>query len=153
MSEYVTQEVQKIMDDSNLEFPKNMAMASAWIIGNFKGISLKVLNMSKLSSLADYYVIGTATNIVQANAMISSISREFKKLGYNVLSKEGTTDKDWVLIDLGDVLVHIFQDHSRELYDVDNLWIEADKIDIPNEYYHTDPEEHLADDSSGDGYF
>ena len=68
-NEYIQSEVQKIMKDSKFEFPLNHAMASAWILANFKGEDLKVFNMKKTSSLCDYSILATAQNVTQARSM------------------------------------------------------------------------------------
>ena len=153
-SEFVEKHVNEIMEDSNLEFPKNMAFASAWILGNLKGINLKVLDVSETSSLSDYYVLGSATNINQASSMADTITSQLKKRGYNVVSKEGFhPDSDWLLIDMGDVIVHIFLDISRNVYDLDNLWEDAKTVEIPTSYYSSDEEAHSLAEPSSKDYF
>ena len=63
-ADYVSVEVGKVYNDESLEFPLNMAMSAAWILGNKKGLNLKVFNVSGKSSLADYFVLASATNPV-----------------------------------------------------------------------------------------
>ena len=138
---YVTQEVKKIYDDKSLEFPKNMALASAWILGNKKGINLKILDVKGKSSLSDYFVLASAQNIIQARAMAEEILGQLRKHGAKSISIEGLESQaDWILLDLGDILVHIFLDTSREVYDLDSLWSEADQVEIPQSYYFSTPE-------------
>ncbi|MGB0453699.1 MAG: ribosome silencing factor [Bacteriovoracaceae bacterium] len=139
-SDFVSTEVKKIIEDASFEKPLNYAMASAWICGNLKGVNLKVLDVSHLSSLSDYFVFASATNSTQANAMIETIQRQLKKHGLKVLSKEGDAESDWTLLDMGDVIVHIFLDVSRQIYDLDSLWVKAKNIEIPNDYYFSEPE-------------
>ncbi len=139
-SEYINREVEKIISNKDYKFPQNLAMTSAWILANFKGINLKVLDVHEQSTLADYFVIGSATNITQAKAMADEILRQFKKHGYKSISKEGLNDTDWILLDLGDVIVHIFLETSRFVYNLDELWAEAKSIEIPQSYYFSSPE-------------
>lgn len=138
--EYVQTELKKIINDKNYEYPLNLAMASAWLIGNLKGINLKALDTRKMSSLADFFILGSATNITQLQSMAETIVTELKDLDFKVLSVEGLSGTDWVLIDLGDVLVHIFLDASRSVYDLDNLWTQAIPLEIPSEYYFSSDE-------------
>jgi ribosome-associated protein len=140
--EFVEKNVNEIMDDKALPFPKNMALASAWMLGNLKGISLKVLDVTSTSSLSDFYVLASATNVNQASSMADTITKEFMRRGHKVYSKEGFyADSDWFLIDMGDVIVHIFMEFSRTVYDLDNLWEKASILTIPDSYYFTEDEE------------
>jgi ribosome-associated protein len=134
--EFVEKNVNEIMDDKTLGFPKNMALASAWILGNLKGVNLKVLDVTGTSSLSDYYVLASASNVNQASSMADTLTKQLMRRGHRVYSKEGFyADSDWFLIDLGDVIVHIFMDFSRSVYDLDNLWDEAKPVQIPTSYY------------------
>lgn len=129
------------MNDSSYEYPKNMAMASAWILGNLKGVNLKVLDVSSTSSLSDYFVICSATNPTQAQSMGQEVLTQLKRHDHQALSKEGwSADSDWMLLDMGDIIVHIFLETSRNVYDLDNLWTEAKTVEIPQEYYFSDEE-------------
>lgn len=150
-NEFINKNVDEIADNKELDFPLNIAMASAWILGNFKGINLKVLDMRKTTSLADYFVLASATNSSMANAMSDEIGKQMKRKGQTIISKEGLHQStDWILIDAGDIIVHIFDESSREAYDIDNLW-SVPSVEIPNEYYYSDE----ADSTAGDdkGYF
>lgn len=148
-TEYIEKNVDEIEKDSNYEFPLNMAMASAWILGNFKGINLKVIDTRNVSSLADYYVLASASNSTQARSMADQVMQQMKRKDLNVVSKEGLNDTaDWILIDLGDFIVHIFQESSRDVYDIDGLW-DAPQVEIPNEYYHGEEESGASDEDKG----
>lgn len=138
-SDYIKKHVDEIMSDDNYPYPLNMAMAASWICGNFKAVNLKVLDLTEMSSLADYFVLASATNTTMAKSISDEVSAQLKKHGANVLSKEGShQDTDWILIDLGDIIIHIFQEMSRDIYDLDNLWSKAPRVTIPNEYYMSD---------------
>lgn len=148
--EYTQRELKKILNDEGFAYPMNLAMASAWLLGNLKGINLRVFDTQKMSSLADYFILGSATNTTQLQSMSDSILTELKALGFEVRSVEGLAGADWVLIDLGDVIVHIFLDSSRSVYDLENLWAEATNIPIPNEYYSSSDDETNTSTSGGD---
>ncbi len=152
-NEFITKNVNEIIENSGYEYPLNHAMAAAWILGNFKGINLKVIDTRNVSSLAEYYVIASATNTNQASSMADQICSQMKRKGLNVISKEGDNKEntDWILIDLGDFLVHIFQESSRDVYDIDGLW-SAPQVDIPNEYYYSN-EEDASNSNDDKGFF
>ena len=144
-NDYINQQVDEIFNDKKFTFPLNSAMAAAWVLGNLKGINLKVYDVSKISSLGDYYVMGSASNIRQAHAMAEEISQQLKKHGMKIISTEGKADSDWILIDLGDILVHIFLEVSRGNYNLETLWEEATQIEIPNSYYFSADENESED--------
>lgn len=148
-NEYISTEVAKIVNDEQYPFPKNLAMASAWILANSKGVNLKVINVSKSSSIADYFILASANNPTQARSMADDLLFQIKKHGQEVLSKEGLADAQWILLDFGDIIVHIFQELTRDIYDLDTLWSESPHEQIPNEYYYG-PQANSETDSDKD---
>lgn len=137
--DYIQKNVDQIMAEH--KFPLNMAMSCCWILGNFKGINLKLLDVSQCSSLADYYILASATNFTQAQSMADEIMRQMKRSGFGATSKEGhENESEWLLLDLKDIIVHIFQENARPSYDLENLWKEAVQIEIPHSYYFSDQE-------------
>ncbi|MBP9681448.1 MAG: ribosome silencing factor [Bacteriovorax sp.] len=150
--EYVIKEVQAIYNDKSFEAPLNIAMASAWIMGNFKGINLKVLDLRNKSSIADFFVIGSAGNPTQAAAMAEEISFQMRNLGIEALSREGLKHStDWILLDYGDVIIHVFHEPSRNVYDLDMLYKNALSIEIPESYYFSTPESERKGSGNDDG--
>lgn len=82
------------------------------------------INVIKLedSSVADYFVVATGNSVNQTRALADYIEESLAKEGYDVLSNEGLREGEWILIDVSDVIVHIFTQKQREFYDIDNLW-------------------------------
>lgn len=82
------------------------------------------INVIKLedSSIADYFVIATGNSINQTRALADYIEEALSKNGFEILSKEGFREGNWILIDAGDIIVHLFTNKQREFYDIDNLW-------------------------------
>ena len=95
-----------------------------------KGVDVKILEIAKISSIADYLVLATGMSDKQVQAIADSVRKGLKKFG-KALDIEGVREGKWVVIDYGDVLVHIFVDELRRYYDLDRLWGEAPLIDIP----------------------
>jgi ribosome-associated protein len=135
-NEFITKEIDKIFNQKKYPFPLNIAMITAWIEGHLKGINLKIINTSASTSLTDYFVICSAKNSVNARAMASEISFQLKRLGYPPISIEGMKDSDWILLDHGDILVHIFLEHIRDIYALDKIWEKSPIEKIPEEYYY-----------------
>ncbi len=139
MSEYIKKEVSKILSDKKLEFPLNLAMASAWIAGNFKGTELKIFDVRGKSTLCDFFVLSSANNPTQLNSMANEIVGQFKQNNVKILSTEGM-DANWVLLDFGDIIVHLFLEEARFQYNLDELWKAAPQVKIPQSYYFSEPQ-------------
>jgi ribosome-associated protein len=148
-STYVDNEIKKVLQSA--EYPKNMALACAWVIANFKGINIKIFDVSKFSSLCDFNIIATAENTIQAKSIASEIQKQLRDNGATVNALEGLQDGEWILLDMGDFIVHIFQDISREVFNLEELWSGATQIEIPNEYYYGSNDE--TSEETSDQYF
>lgn len=139
-NQFVKNEVDKIFKQEN-ENSKNMALASAWVVANYKGINIRIYDARESSSLCDYNVIATAENVTQAKTIIDEIQFNLREHGAKILSLEGVTDGAWMLLDAGDVIVHVFQETARDIFDLDKLWANYPQVDIPQEYYFGHSEE------------
>src|SRR3989344_7658132 len=133
INEYIQNEVNKVITNTTFEFPLNHAMASAWILANFKGDNLKIFDMRKSTSLCDYAIIATSQNATQARAMIDEVSANLKNQGANILSYEGYESADWILLDTGDIMVHVFNGPARDVYDLDMIYGRNPQVKIPEE--------------------
>lgn len=89
-----------------------------------KAEDIKVIDLEARSSVADYFVIATGNSINQNKALIEYIEEDLEKNGYKILSKEGLREGNWILLDVGDIIVHIFTQSQREFYDIEDLWEE-----------------------------
>jgi ribosome-associated protein len=89
------------------------------------------LAVGELTSFADAFVIATAGSDRQARAVADAVVESAKGAGAAVLGIEGYDDGRWILIDAGDVIVHVFVRDAREHYDLDRLWADAPRIPLP----------------------
>jgi ribosome-associated protein len=153
VNEYIQSEVKKVISNPSFEFPLNHAMASAWILANFKGDNLKVFDMKKSTSLCDYAIMATAQNATQARAMIDEVSVNLKNQGAKILSYEGYESADWILLDTGDVMVHVFNGPAREVYDLDMIYAKNPQVKIPEEFYFGKPTSVSAEKPDLKGFF
>ncbi len=153
INEYVQNEVNKIISNKSFEFPLNHAMASAWIMANFKGDNLKIFDLKKSSALCDYSIIATAQNATQARAMVDEISMNLKNHGASIVSYEGYESADWILLDTGDVIVHIFNGPARDVYDLDLILAKNSQVKIPEEFYFGKPTTVSSEKADLKGYF
>ena len=98
-----------------------------------KALAVRVLEIGRLSSIADYLVLASGRSDKQVQAIADSVKQGMKKFA-TALDIEGMTEGKWVVIDYGDVIVHIFQEEQRRYYDLDGLWSAARAAEIPEEY-------------------
>lgn len=152
INEYIQNEVKKVITNTSFEFPLNHAMATAWILANFKGDNLKIFDMRKTTSLCDFSVIATAQNPTQARAMIDEVSTNLKQQGANIVSYEGYESADWILLDTGDIMVHVFNGPARDVYDLDMVYAKNPQVKIPEEFYFGKPTT-VSEKSDLKGYF
>ncbi len=152
-NEYVQSEVKKIISNQDYEFPLNHAMASAWVMANFKGDNLKIFDLRKSSALCDYSIIATAQNATQARAMVDEISSNLRNNGASVVSYEGYESADWILLDTGDIIVHIFNGPARDVYDLDMVLVKNPQIKIPEDFYFGKPTAVSKDKADLKGFF
>ena len=92
--------------------------------------NLHVLDLREVTSFADYFVICTGSNPRQIQAISDEIHRRLKKLGEMPNSIEGYDNSEWVLMDYGDYLVHVFSEKARLYYDLERLWRDAKKVEF-----------------------
>ena len=107
-----------------------MAVQLAQALDNKKGQDIKVLKTENLTSLADYFVICTATSNTQVKAMSDACEEAMEKNGERVHHIEGHRDGTWLLLDFSDVIVHVFTDETRKFYDLERLWGDAEEVDL-----------------------
>ncbi|MCP9463721.1 MAG: ribosome silencing factor [Nitrospira sp.] len=96
-----------------------------------KAADVQVLHVAPLTSLADYLVIGSAESDRQTRAIADHVDETSARLGRRALSIEGTTAGQWVLIDFGDVVAHVFRQDARSHYALERLWSDAKQVPIP----------------------
>ncbi len=107
------------------------ALIAAHIADQDRGQNIVVLDMTKVTSIVDFFVIVTATSQRQAHAIADDVNRKLKhEDGNRRISIEGyRTEGNWILTDYGDVVLHVFTPEGRELYNLEQLWADAARID------------------------
>ncbi|SEA60624.1 ribosome-associated protein [Desulfuromusa kysingii] len=96
-----------------------------------KAVNLKLLDVRDLSTLTDYLLIATGRSDRQVQAIAENIKTELKHSHHVLpLAIEGMDKGRWVLLDYGDIMVHVFQQSVREFYDLEGLWSEAPEVEL-----------------------
>jgi len=111
---------------------KEKALLCAQAALDHKAIDLAILEVKKLSSFADYFVISSGSSDRQVQAISSHIEEKLGKQGLHPLGIEGKREGRWFLLDYGDVIIHIFYHPIREFYDLERLWSDAPKVEMPS---------------------
>ena len=91
------------------------------------------LKVSEISSFTDYFLICHGDSTRQVRGIARQIEEKMKKTGFAPLGIEGYQEGNWVLMDYGDIIIHIFQKPVREFYDLERLWVDAPRIEIDEE--------------------
>lgn len=107
-----------------------MAIRAAQAALQKKAVDLIVLDLSGLTIIADYFVICSGESTTQVKAVAEFIEQEFAKKGLKLLGMEGLDYGHWVLLDYGDVIVHVFERETRDYYSLEKLWMDANTLVI-----------------------
>jgi ribosome-associated protein len=118
-------------EPSNAARELALALASAGL--ESKAIGIEILDVTGKVDYADFLVVMTGRSDRHVYAIAMGLEEGVKKFNLAPLSVEGLTASTWVLIDFGDVVVHVFQEEARSLYDIEGLWISAGRVPVPHE--------------------
>ena len=95
-----------------------------------KGIDIKIMDISKVSTIADYFVIVSGNNSSQVQALADNVTDEMSKAGYDYKQIEGYNSANWILIDYSDIIIHVFDADSRVFYDIERIWRDAEYVEL-----------------------
>ena len=110
---------------------KEMALAAAKALDSKKGRDIKVLEIDKITTLADYFVLATGSSNTQINALVDNVEKVLhEEAGEEPLHREGYRGGTWVLLDYGCIAVHVFNHEAREFYGLERLWRDGKPLDL-----------------------
>ncbi len=104
-----------------------------------KADNMRILDLREQSAFTEYFLVCSATSDRQAMAIADSIGIELKEDGFNPVAVEGYRDGRWIIMDYGDLVVHVFLDALRDYYNLEGLWGQAPRVPIPQELYISPP--------------
>jgi ribosome-associated protein len=107
---------------------KKLAVAAAQVCEDKKATDIKLLEVAKLTTVADYFVVCSVSNERQGRAIADELRVSMKAEGQRELSVEGIQDGRWILQDFGAVVVHVFLADHRNFYDLEGLWADAKQV-------------------------
>ena len=108
---------------------KEMTRLACKALDAKKAIDIKVINIQGISVMADYFIISTAGNPNQVQAMVDNVEETMEKAGYMVKHVDGSRGSNWILMDFGEVIVHIFDEENRLFYDLERIWRDGVLVD------------------------
>lgn len=95
-----------------------------------KGYDVKILDVRKLTSIADYFVIASASSDMQVKAVSEEVEDRLAEDGVKCYNRDGYDTLNWVILDYFDVMVHVFKEDTRDYYKLDKLWADAPTIEV-----------------------
>lgn len=95
-----------------------------------KGEDIKVIDISEISVIADYFVIVNGNSDSQIQALVENVEEKMHQAGYSMKQREGSRGGSWVLLDYGDVIVHVFDRESRSFYHLEHIWNDGRNVDL-----------------------
>lgn len=115
---------------ADLETSKKMAKMAVDALEDRKGEEVHVIDISEISTLADYFVIASGTNINQVQALADNVQEVLGRAGYMTKNVEGYDTGKWILLDFGDIIVHVFDSENRLFYDLERIWRDGKRIEV-----------------------
>ena len=107
---------------------KELAKAIYNYLDEKKAMDIKIIDISKISVIADYFIIAGGSNSSQIQALCNNVDEKLGRAGHPSKQIEGYDTANWVLLDFGDIIVHIFDKENRLLYDLERIWRDGKNI-------------------------
>ncbi|WP_330404482.1 ribosome silencing factor [Vallitalea okinawensis] len=115
---------------SDMKKAANMAVVAVEAIDDKLGEEIKIIDISQISTLADYFIIAHGKNKPQIQAIIDQVEDKMHENDYKILNKEGYQTASWVLLDYANIIVHVFNKDDRLFYDLERIWADGKEITL-----------------------
>ncbi len=112
------------------DISKLMAHLSYEALDEKKADDIRVIDISDISVIADYFIIASANNSSQMEALVDAVDERLYKAGYTCSHKEGNSTSSWILLDYQDIIVHIFSKEDRLFYNLERIWTDGKEVSI-----------------------
>lgn len=108
---------------------REMAKIACAALSDKKAEDIRVIDISEISVIADYFIIANGTNPNQIQAMVDAVDEELAKAGHRARQIEGNQNSSWVLMDYSDIIVHVFSREDRLFYDLERIWRDGKRME------------------------
>lgn len=115
---------------STVSTEKMMAQIACKAIDDKKGQDIKIIDIHNVSVIADYFVIASGTNSNQVQAIVDNVEEQLGRGGFEAKQIEGNRNSSWILMDYGDVIVHVFDEENRLFYDLERIWRDGKVLEM-----------------------
>ena len=115
---------------STVSTEKMMAQIACKAIDDKKGQDIKIIDIHNVSVIADYFVIASGTNSNQVQAIVDNVEEQLGRAGFEAKQIEGNRNSSWILMDYGDVIVHVFDEENRLFYDLERIWRDGKVLEM-----------------------
>ncbi len=109
---------------------KEMVKTAVAALQDKKGEDIRVIDISGVTVIADYFIIASGSNPNQVQALVDNVEEQMYKAGYDDPRVEGYNTASWVLLDYNDIIVHVFSQDDRLFYDLERIWRDGKEIDV-----------------------
>ncbi|MCI8416130.1 MAG: ribosome silencing factor [Lachnospiraceae bacterium] len=109
---------------------KELARLAYAALDDKKARDIRIIDISKVSILADYFLIASGSNRNQVQAMADNVEEEMNKAGHTARQVEGYQTANWILMDYGDIIIHIFDEENRLFYDLERIWRDGSALEL-----------------------
>lgn len=117
------------MGKLSIEEIKKMASLAVSAMEDKKAEDIRVIDISEVSVLADYFLIASGRNRNQLQALADEVEERLCRAGFTMKQSEGYENANWILLDFGDIIVHLFDQENRLFYDLERIWRDGKQID------------------------
>lgn len=107
---------------------REMAKLACKALDDKKALDIKVIDIHEVSVMADYFIIASGSNQNQVQAMMDNVDEMLGRAGYEMKHSEGSRNSSWILLDYGDVIIHLFDEENRLFYDLERIWRDGKEI-------------------------
>lgn len=108
---------------------KEMARLAVEALEDKKAVDVRILNIEEISTLADYFIIASGNNRNQVQAMADNVEETLGRAGHQAKQIEGYQNANWILLDYGDVVIHLFDEENRLFYDLERIWRDGHEVE------------------------
>ena len=109
---------------------KKLAKIAYEALDDKKGIDITIIDISQISVLADYFIIAGGSNENQVKALVDNVEEQLAKEKVGARHMEGYSAANWILLDFGDIIVHVFNQEDRLFYDLERIWSDGKTVDV-----------------------